>query len=119
MFHQLVLMFTLSALNQKNTNHLEHMSRIDNATLNLTLTKASTEAIRSDDDAANIVEPAGSGKVRVYATNYNVLRIMSGGWSRILQLILYLYIFFQILLKKKLYLIKSNTIIFLGVYIKL
>ena len=55
-----------------------NMSRIDNATLNLTLTKASTEAIRSDDDAANIVEPAGSCKVRVYATNYNVLRIMSG-----------------------------------------
>jgi hypothetical protein len=39
------------------------MSRIDNATLQLTTT---SEAV--DDDA----------KVRVYATNYNVLRIMSG-----------------------------------------
>jgi hypothetical protein len=38
-----------------------NFSRIDNATLNLTLTAAT-----------------GSGKVRVYAVNYNVLRIMSG-----------------------------------------
>jgi hypothetical protein len=41
-----------------------NMSRIDNATLHLTLT----------DDAV----ASGSAKVRVYATNYNVLRIMSG-----------------------------------------
>ena len=41
-----------------------NMSRIDNATLQLTLTAATVES----DDA----------KVRVYATNYNVLRIMSG-----------------------------------------
>ena len=41
-----------------------NMSRIDNATLQLTLTAATT----SSEDA----------KVRVYATNYNVLRIMSG-----------------------------------------
>ena len=41
-----------------------NMSRIDNATLQLTLTAATV----SGDDA----------KVRVYATNYNVLRIMSG-----------------------------------------
>ena len=40
-----------------------NMSRIDNATLQLTLT-------------ANAVN--GDAKVRVYATNYNVLRIMSG-----------------------------------------
>jgi len=40
-----------------------NMSRIDNATLQLTLTAA---AVTSD------------AKVRVYATNYNVLRIMSG-----------------------------------------
>jgi hypothetical protein len=39
-----------------------NFSRIDNAVLNLTL------------DAA----PAGSGSLRVYAINYNVLRIMSG-----------------------------------------
>jgi len=41
-----------------------NMSRIDNATLHLTL----TDKINSDNPA----------KVRVYATNYNVLRIMSG-----------------------------------------
>ena len=47
-----------------------NMSRIDNATLNLTLTNNS------------VYEAAGgssrSAKVRVYAVNYNVLRIMSG-----------------------------------------
>ena len=42
-----------------------NMSRIDNATLNLSLTTAS-------------VANSKSCKVRVYATNYNVLRIMSG-----------------------------------------
>jgi hypothetical protein len=42
-----------------------NMSRIDNATLHLTLTKSAVECNRSC-------------KVRVYATNYNVLRIMSG-----------------------------------------
>ena len=42
-----------------------NMSRIDNATLQLVL---STNAIGGDDTA----------KVRVYATNYNVLRVMSG-----------------------------------------
>ena len=42
-----------------------NMSRIDNATLNLTLTEAA-------------VKGSGSCKIRVYATNYNVLRIMSG-----------------------------------------
>lgn len=41
-----------------------NMSRIDNATLQLTLT---SEAVNGSD-----------AKVRVYATNYNVLRIMSG-----------------------------------------
>jgi hypothetical protein len=41
-----------------------NMSRIDNATLHLTL----SSLIKSDNAA----------KVRVYATNYNVLRIMSG-----------------------------------------
>jgi hypothetical protein len=42
-----------------------NMSRIDNATLQLTLTAATV--------------PSGvDAKVRVYATNYNVLRIMSG-----------------------------------------
>jgi hypothetical protein len=42
-----------------------NMSRIDNATLQLTLTREAVEDNRSC-------------KVRVYATNYNVLRIMSG-----------------------------------------
>jgi hypothetical protein len=41
-----------------------NMSRIDNATLQLTLTAATVAG--------------GDAKVRVYATNYNVLRIMSG-----------------------------------------
>jgi hypothetical protein len=41
-----------------------NMSRIDNATLQLTLTS----------DAANLTNPI----VKVFATNYNVLRIMSG-----------------------------------------
>ena len=42
-----------------------NMSRIDNATLHLTLDAGTYGA-------------AATGKVRVYATNYNVLRIMSG-----------------------------------------
>jgi hypothetical protein len=42
-----------------------NMSRIDNATLQLTTTAAT-------------VSSASDAKVRVYATNYNVLRIMSG-----------------------------------------
>jgi len=42
-----------------------NFSRIDNATLHLTLT-------------ANTVKGSRSAKVRVYALNYNVLRIMSG-----------------------------------------
>ena len=46
-----------------------NMSRIDNATLQLTLT---ANSLKTD---ANVAEDA---KVRVYATNYNVLRIMSG-----------------------------------------
>ena len=41
-----------------------NMSRIDNATLNLTLN--------------TVITSGNSAKVRVYATNYNVLRIMSG-----------------------------------------
>lgn len=47
-----------------------NMSRIDNATLNLTLTQAS---INKFDGTAG-----GSAGVRIYAINYNVLRIMSG-----------------------------------------
>jgi hypothetical protein len=47
-----------------------NMSRIDNAVLQLTL---SDEAVKSGNS-----NQAKSCKVRVYATNYNVLRIMSG-----------------------------------------
>ena len=47
-----------------------NMSRIDNAILQLTLT---ANAVRSHNSSAT-----RSCKVRVYATNYNVLRIMSG-----------------------------------------
>jgi hypothetical protein len=42
-----------------------NMSRIDNATLQLTLTN-------------NTVGGSYTAKVRVYAVNYNVLRVMSG-----------------------------------------
>jgi len=42
-----------------------NFSRIDNATLQLVLSNATVEGTRT-------------AKVRVYATNYNVLRIMSG-----------------------------------------
>ena len=42
-----------------------NFSRIDNATLQLVLSNAT-------------VEGTSTAKVRVYATNYNVLRIMSG-----------------------------------------
>tara|TARA_B000000565_G_scaffold6706_1_gene5396 strand:+ start:197 stop:358 length:162 start_codon:yes stop_codon:yes gene_type:complete len=45
------------------------MSRIDNATLQLTLTAATVSGASG---------ASGDAKVRVYATNYNVLRIMSG-----------------------------------------
>ena len=56
-----------------------NMSRIDNAVLQLTL---SDEAVKSGNS-----NQAKSCKVRVYATNYNVLRIMSGmGGSSLLQL---------------------------------
>merc|ERR1711903_120167 len=46
-----------------------NMSRIDNATLQLTLT---ANSLKTDAGVAD------DAKVRVYATNYNVLRIMSG-----------------------------------------
>jgi hypothetical protein len=42
-----------------------NFSRIDNATLQLVLSNATVEGTKT-------------AKVRVYATNYNVLRIMSG-----------------------------------------
>jgi hypothetical protein len=45
-----------------------NFSRIDNATLQLVLSNATVEGTKT-------------AKVRVYATNYNVLRIMSGIFS--------------------------------------
>jgi hypothetical protein len=55
-----------------------NFSRIDNAVLNLTLTPATFQT-----NVTNIAEDAVSGaqnsaNVNIYATNYNVLRIMSG-----------------------------------------
>ena len=54
-----------------------NFSRIDNATLQLVLSNATVEGTKT-------------AKVRVYATNYNVLRVMSGmgGLNRVLRLIL-------------------------------
>jgi hypothetical protein len=56
-----------------------NMSRIDNAVLNLTLTPATfqTTVQYLDLDFAE-AETQDSANVRIYATNYNVLRIMSG-----------------------------------------
>jgi hypothetical protein len=55
-----------------------NFSRIDNATLQLVLSNATVEGTKT-------------AKVRVYATNYNVLRIMSGmgGLNELLNLIFY------------------------------
>ena len=52
-----------------------NMSRIDNATLQLQLTP---KAVGMDVIASGSVTNGRAGKLRVYATNYNVLRIMSG-----------------------------------------
>jgi len=46
------------------------MSRIDTATLNLSLT---TDALVGPGNTGS-----GAAKIKVFATNYNVLRIMSG-----------------------------------------
>ena len=50
-----------------------NMSRIDNCTLQLQLTPKAVGM-----DVSNHTTTGMSGKLRVYATNYNVLRIMSG-----------------------------------------
>ena len=52
-----------------------NMSRIDNATLQLQLTP---KAVGMDLVGVNGPTNGRAGKLRVYATNYNVLRIMSG-----------------------------------------
>ena len=53
-----------------------NFSRIDNAVLDLEL--ANTSAVTVLEGTTERVENFGSRNVRVYATNYNVLRIMSG-----------------------------------------
>jgi hypothetical protein len=62
-----------------------NMSRIDNAVLNLTLTPATFQTVveyldLSLSGGAGTTAPNSqdSANVRIYATNYNVLRIMSG-----------------------------------------
>jgi len=64
-----------------------NFSRIDNAVLNLTLTPATFQtwvesldgSYSTDNDAADgAADAQSSANVRIYATNYNVLRIMSG-----------------------------------------
>ena len=52
-----------------------NMSRIDNATLQLQLTP---KAVGMDLVGVNGPTNGRAGKLRVYATNYNVLRVMSG-----------------------------------------
>ena len=54
-----------------------NFSRIDNAVLNLTLTPYTFETFALDFSGHNYY-PQTSANVNVYATNYNVLRIMSG-----------------------------------------
>jgi hypothetical protein len=55
-----------------------NFSRIDNAVLNLTLTPATFRTYVTDleDSGSDSAQP--SANVNIYATNYNVLRIMSG-----------------------------------------
>ena len=55
-----------------------NFSRIDNAVLNLTLTKAAFDTKITKITDSDDVEASKSANVNVYATNYNVLRIMSG-----------------------------------------
>ena len=54
-----------------------NFSRIDNATLQLQLTNRSISAMTVGPSGAPVTTVSGA-KVRVYAVNYNVLRIMSG-----------------------------------------
>jgi len=55
-----------------------NFSRIDNAVLNLTLTPATFQTLVTDLDSNTVDGDAHSANVNIYATNYNVLRIMSG-----------------------------------------
>jgi hypothetical protein len=57
-----------------------NFSRIDNAVLNLTLTPATfvTNVESINDNSSVTTDKQTSANVNIYATNYNVLRIMSG-----------------------------------------
>jgi hypothetical protein len=56
-----------------------NFSRIDNAVLNLTLTPSALQTTITDINSLPLVNaPQTSAAVRIYAVNYNVLRIMSG-----------------------------------------
>ena len=56
-----------------------NFSRIDNAVLNLTLTPATFQTnVTPIDSEVSVTGKQSSANVNVYATNYNVLRIMSG-----------------------------------------
>ena len=55
-----------------------NMSRIDNAVLQLQLTLKAAGQVNMEPANANYPQTSAGSKIRVYATNYNVLRIMSG-----------------------------------------
>jgi len=58
-----------------------NFSRIDNAVLNLTLSPFTLKAAYNHGTVNGVVTPQGaplSAQVRIYAVNYNVLRVMSG-----------------------------------------
>jgi hypothetical protein len=55
-----------------------NFSRIDNAVLNLTLTPAALKTCIDCIEGPRVEGDASSAAVRIYAVNYNVLRIMSG-----------------------------------------
>jgi hypothetical protein len=58
-----------------------NFSRIDNAVLNLTLSPYTLKASYNHGTVGGVATPAGTAltaQVRIYAVNYNVLRVMSG-----------------------------------------
>ena len=55
-----------------------NFSRIDNARLTLTLSRDAATSARNNANALVSTSVAASGFTKVFATNYNVLRIMSG-----------------------------------------
>jgi hypothetical protein len=55
-----------------------NFSRIDNAVLNLTLTPATFTTNVTNINEEDVTGDQNSANVNIYATNYNVLRIMSG-----------------------------------------